>query len=52
MKTRGYSILELLIVLFFIGLLAASAFPNFLGFYQRAWGACGGWSYLSSTLVS
>ena len=35
MKTRGYSILELLIVLFLIGLLAASAFPNFRSFYQR-----------------
>ena len=35
MNTRGYSILELLIVLFLIGLVVAIAFPNFIGFSQR-----------------
>lgn len=35
MKTQGYSVFELLIILFLVGLLAAIASPNFLVFYQR-----------------
>lgn len=35
MKARGFTILELLIVLFLIGVLAAIASPSFVGFWQR-----------------
>jgi prepilin-type N-terminal cleavage/methylation domain-containing protein len=35
MNSRGFSILELLIVVFLIGILAAIASPSFLGFSQR-----------------
>lgn len=35
MNARGYSILELLIVLLLVGLLGAIVSPSFVGFYKR-----------------
>jgi prepilin-type N-terminal cleavage/methylation domain-containing protein len=35
MKTEGYTLIELIAVLFLIGLLSAIAMPSWLGFWQR-----------------
>ncbi len=35
MNSQGYTLLELLIVVFLIGILAAIASPSFMGLYQR-----------------